>query len=132
MSPAGGATRAVRTCTATTGFFVLERCDRNARLGCSRCQRSICNRHIHTLPGDPSPTCPECYAAARGYISDPNDPLWSVGYRRSFYWEVTSTTGDPTWWGGFDEFDREAFAISAEEGEWADGGGDDGADYLDS
>jgi hypothetical protein len=132
MSPAGGGTRAVRTCTATTGFFVLDRCERNARRGCTRCQRSICERHTHALPGTPDAVCPECYAAGRGYISDPNDPMWSVGYRRSFYWEVSSSTGDTTWWSDFDDFDREAFEMSAEDGEWADGELDDGADYLDS
>ncbi len=136
MSPAGGATRAVRTCTATTGFFVLERCDRLAHLGCGRCQRSICKRHSLSLPGEVGPTCPECFAAARGYISDPNDPMWAVGFRRSFYWEVSSSTGDDTFWTGFDDFDREAFELS--EGDWGDGEpgddsfGDGDADYLDS
>ena len=136
MSPAGGATRAVRTCTATTGFFVLERCERSAHVGCGRCTRSLCNRHTMQLPGDPTPVCPECYAAARGYISDPSDPMWSIGFRRSFYWEVSSSTGDDTWWSGFDDFDREAFTMSEADGDWNDAGDggfdDDGADYLDS
>ncbi len=132
MSPAGGATRAVRTCSATTGFFVLERCDRNARAGCSRCSRSICERHLMQLPGESAPTCPECYAAARGFISDPSDEMWTIGFRRSFYWDVSSTTGDPTFWSGFDDFDRDSFEQQGDEGDWADGGFDDNADYLDS
>lgn len=132
MSPAGGGERAIRTCTATTGFFVLERCGRNARAGCGRCQRSICERHGLQLPGDPSRVCPECYSAATGGAGDPNDPMWAVGFRRSFYWEVSSSTGDDTWWGEFDSFDNEAFAMSAADGDWSDGGFDDGADVLDS
>jgi hypothetical protein len=91
------------------------------------------------LPGDPSAVCPECYAAARGYVSDPNDPDWAVGYRRSFYWETSTSTGDDTWWMSFDEVDRESFDDQGEgelgEGEWSDGeyGDDlDGDGFVDS
>ena len=134
MSPAGGGTAARRTCTATTGFFVLARCERGAQAACSRCQRSICRQHWMQLPGDPAGVCPECYAAARGYIEDPDDPLWSVGYRRNFYWDLSSGTGDQSWWTSFDAYDREAFDITAAEGELAgdEGWGDGGADFLDS
>jgi hypothetical protein len=61
------------------------------------------------LPGDPSPVCPECYAAARGYVGDPGDPDWAIGYRRSFYWEIATSTGDDTWWMSFDDVDRDSF-----------------------
>lgn len=84
------------------------------------------------LPGESAPTCPECYAAARGFISDPSDEMWTIGFRRSFYWDVSSTTGDPTFWSGFDDFDRDSFEQQGDEGDWADGGFDDNADYLDS
>jgi hypothetical protein len=133
MSPAGGGRVAIRVCGATTGFFVLARCDERARTGCTRCTRSICPRHTMFLPGDPGPTCPECYAAARGYVGDPNDPDWAIGYRRSFYWETSSTTGDDTWWMSFNDVDRESFDERAEgEGEWSEGeGGEYGDDFDD-
>ncbi len=66
--------------------------------------------------------CPECYAAARGYVGDPNDPAWTVGYRRTFYWEIASTSGDDTWWLQFDETDREGFdQDESDPGEWVEG-----------
>jgi hypothetical protein len=122
VSPAGGGRVAIRTCGATTGFFVLQRCENRARAGCARCQRSICPQHTLFLPGDPGAVCPECYSAARGYVSDPNDPDWAIGYRRSFYWETSSTTGDDTWWMTFNEVDRESFDDDRGEGEWGAGG----------
>ena len=87
--------------------------------------------------------CPECYSAARGYVSDPNDPDWAIGYRRTFYWETSSSTGDDTWWMTFNDVDRESFddadgdgVPDSEEGEWGDGGefGDDFDDdgFVDS
>lgn len=127
MSPAGGGGRARRTCGATTGFFVLARCDRIARVGCARCPRSICSRHTLSLPGDPATVCPECYAAARGYTDDIDDPAWSVSFRREYYWEASESTGDDTWWSSFDEFDRSAF--DEPDAEDLDGDGfDDGFD----
>ena len=134
MSPAGGGRVAVRVCGATTGFFVLERCDNRARAGCSRCSRSICPHHTLFLPGEPAPVCPECYAAARGYVSDPNDPDWAIGYRRTFYWETSSTSGDDTFWMTFNDVDRESFDDDAQgegEGEWGDGDGDGYGDDFD-
>lgn len=143
MSPAGGGRVAIRVCGATTGFFVLARCDNRARAGCSRCSRSVCPQHTLFLPGDPAAVCPECYSAARGYVSDPNDPDWAIGYRRTFYWETSSSTGDDTWWMTFNDVDRESFddadgdgVPDSEEGEWGDGGefGDDFDDdgFVDS
>lgn len=70
------------------------------------------------LPGDPATVCPECYAAARGYVSDPNDDDWVTGYRHSFYWEMSSSTSDDTWWQIFDDVDRAAFDAD-ERGEHA-------------
>ena len=132
MSPAGGGARAVRICGATKGFFVLERCGVSARAGCGRCQRSVCRRHTMQLPGDPVPVCPECYSAARGYVSDPNDDDWAIGYRRSFYWDLTTSSGDQTWWMSFDEVDREGFDQPGDaEGEWGVEGGEFGNDFDD-
>lgn len=133
MSPAGGGRVAIRICGATTGFFVLERCDRRARVGCSRCTRSICPRHTQFLPGDTVPVCPECYAAARGYVGDPNDPDWAIGYRRSFYWETASVAEDMSWWATFDDVDRDSFddSVGEGEGEWGDDGGGYGDDFDD-
>jgi hypothetical protein len=62
MSPAGGGTRAIRTCTATTGFFVLERCDRNARRVLAVSARSA-SAHARA-PRRPDAVCPERYAAS--------------------------------------------------------------------
>ena len=134
MSPAGGGAGARRTCTATVGFFVLDRCSRGAQAACSRCSRSVCKQHWMQLPGDPAGVCPECYAAARGRTGNVDDPYWEIGYRREFFWEVSSDTGDNAWWSSFDSFDREAFDITAAENELAgdEGWGDGGADFLDS
>ena len=133
MSPAGGGRVALRICGATTGFFVLERCEERARAGCSRCTRSICPRHTQFLPGDPAPVCPECFAAARGYVGDPNDPDWAIGYRRTFYWETSSVAGDATWWASFDDVARDSFddERGEGEGEWADDEGGYGDDFDD-
>ena len=136
MSPAGGGRVAIRTCGATTGFFVLARCENRARAGCSRCTRSICPQHTLFLPGDPQPICPECYSAARGYVSDPNDPDWAIGYRRTFYWETSSSTADDSWWMTFNDVDRDSFdddqGDQQGDGEWGDdGGGEYGDDFDD-
>ena len=95
--------------------------------------RSI--RHTQFLPGDPAPVCPECFAAARGYVGDPNDPDWAIGYRRTFYWETSSVAGDTSWWASFDDVDRDSFdderGEGEGEGEWGDDGGEYGDDFDD-
>ena len=132
MSPAGGGRVAIRVCGATTGFFVLGRCDQRARTACVRCTRSVCPAHTLFLPGDPQPVCPECYAAARGYVGDPNDPDWAIGYRRSFYWDTATSAGDNSWWMTFDEADRESFDDENQgDGEWGEGEGGEYGDDLD-
>lgn len=137
MSPAGGGARARRVCTATTGFFVLARCERPARQGCARCHRSICSRHAMVLPADPAAVCPECYAGARGLVDDVDDPAWAISFRRSYYWDASTSTGDDTWWSTFDDLDRSAFdepAVEDLDGDgiaddaYDDGDGDDGFD----
>jgi hypothetical protein len=122
----------VRVCTATTGFFVLSRCERNARTACGRCTRSICERHILQIPGEAGGMCPECYAAARGYVDDPLDPMWATGYRRTFYWQAAEATGDTEFWSDFDSYDQLAFDPNLYGGdEFADDTGDDGS-FFDS
>jgi len=131
MSPAGGARGAIRVCTTTTGFFVLERCQRPANTGCGRCNRSICNRHILRLPEEATPVCPECYAAARGFVEDPMDEYWAIGYRRSYYWSASEATGDSGYWSEFDSYDQQAFDPEVYGGdEFADDTGD--GSFLDS
>jgi hypothetical protein len=132
VSPAGGATSAVRVCTATTGFFVLAKCERLAHASCAHCTRSVCNRHMLTLPDGTQPVCPECYAAARGFVEDPLDPMWAVGFRRNFYWNAAEATGDDLYWSDFDSYDQTAFDAGLYGGdEFADDTGDDGS-LLDS
>ncbi|MBI2703805.1 MAG: hypothetical protein HYX32_00730 [Actinobacteria bacterium] len=132
MSPAGGGRVAVRVCTTTTGFFVLARCERPARIACNRCTRSICNRHMLQLPNEPVPVCPECYAAARGFVDDPMDEYWTVGFRRNYYWSASEATGDTLFWSEFDSYDQMAFDPELYGGdEFADDTGDDGS-FFDS
>lgn len=140
MSPFGASHHTAPACAATKGFFVLENCGASARSSCTRCTRPICPRHTMQLPSDPAPLCPECYSAARGEVA-PHDDSWPVGYRRFFYWDLTSTTDDPSWWTTFDHKDRDGFdqQLAQDRGEWGDSGdqghyGDDFDDdaYLDS
>ena len=115
----------MRVCTATTGFFVLERCERVARVACGRCTRSICNRHMLNLEGEPMPVCPECYAAARGLVEDPTDDWWTYGYRRTYYWSASEATSDAEFWSEFDSYDQMAFDPGLYGGEeFADDTGD--------
>ena len=136
-------TRAVRVCTATTGFFVLERCERSGPHRCAPGARArICNRHTMQLPGRRRRPCaPSATPPPGGTSAIRATRCGPIGFRRSFYWEVSSSTGDDTWWAGFDDFDREAFTLSDADGDWSDidggtdgdgGFDDDGADFLDS
>jgi hypothetical protein len=130
VTPAGGARSAVRVCTATTGFFVLSKCERLAHAACGRCTRSICDKHMLNLPEDAVPVCPECYASARGYVDDPMDPLWATGYRRNFYWSAAEATGDAVFWSDFDSYDQTAFDADKYGGdEFVDDTGDDGSTF---
>jgi len=68
-------------------------------------------------------------------VSDPNDPDWAIGYRRTFYWETSSSSGDDTFWMAFNEVDRESFDEDQQDGEgdgeWGDEGGGEYGDDLD-
>jgi hypothetical protein len=118
-------------CTATTGFFVLGKCERLAHTSCSHCTRSICDRHMLNLADGTGWVCPECYASARGFVSDPLDPAWASGYRRNFYWTAAEATGDNDYWSDFDTYDQTAFDADLFGGDQFVDTGDDGS-LLDS
>jgi hypothetical protein len=104
----------VTSCGATTGFFVLGRCDRAAVTTC-RCGRPLCAGHV-----DAQGLCPEC-SGAQGY-GDPYAAGWARAYRRTYYRQTSYDYGDPVMYGAYDGYDRHGF----DQGDGFDLGGDTG------
>lgn len=104
-------------CGATTGFFILGRCERPSMTVC-RCGRPLCADHV-----DPQGLCPEC-SGAQGYATDPYRPGWARGYRRTYYQRSSTDYGDPGLYTSYDAYDRGGF----DQGDDFDIGGDVGDD----
>ncbi|WP_329235838.1 hypothetical protein OG417_30500 [Actinoallomurus sp. NBC_01490] len=99
-------------CGATTGFFVLGRCDRPAVTAC-RCGRPVCAEHV-----DAQGLCPEC-SGVQGY-ADPYRPGWARGYRRAHYQRTSYDYGDPVLYDTYDGYDREGFDQGGDSGDSGD------------
>ena len=73
--------RASAVCGATTGFFVLRPCEQAGPVP----RAPVCTRPSASstaVPPAPGAICPECSARPpAGYVTDPNDPDWAIGYR---------------------------------------------------
>jgi hypothetical protein len=108
----------VNPCGATTGFFILGRCDRPAATAC-RCGRPVCAEHV-----DAQGLCPEC-SGVQGY-ADPYRPGWARGYRRTYYQRTAYDYGDPVFYDTYDSYDRDGFDQGGDQGGDFDIGGDVG------